>query len=93
MVPPRLDLPELAWPTPRWFQWVRVTGNLPSVPKPSPTLFLAVQQIRPRLHQAPGSPNGEGASLGAAQTPAALLGWLLGLARPHHVLGSTLGVH
>ena len=38
----------------------------------SPTLFLAVRQIWPRLHQAPGSPNGEGASWGATQIPGPL---------------------
>lgn len=36
VVPPRLDLPEPAWPSPQWVQWVQVTGNLQSVPKSHP---------------------------------------------------------
>lgn len=99
VVPPRLDLPEPAWPTPQWIQWVQVTGNLLSVPKPGPTLFLAVRQIPPRLHQALGSPNGEGGGWGATQIPLAppernlfSLGLAAGTHQtPLHALGSLLG--
>lgn len=39
VVPPALDLPELAQPTPWWVKWAQVTGKLLNVPEPGPTLF------------------------------------------------------
>lgn len=85
VVPPALDLSELAQATTWWVQWAPVTGKLPAVPGPGPTLFLAERHMPASSASAPGRSNADRArrpdSRGPAQDDPALSGWPRGLTR------------